>query len=160
MTSSTQVENILNNNNRTDYKIKVKRNTAYKIFTLTPVYSPSQGCYKVGLWVRDSTAGIGTITFYNPKNSTLAALGHPITDVDTNEIMTILNGEAVKTTVTKNYKSTAGEAGSLTCDFTDDVIGSLSVNTDYGIYGNYDCEIDKSMHCAVALPTEVEKGEA
>lgn len=160
MTSSTQVEETFNDNNGNDYKIKVKRNGNYKTFTLTPVYSKSEGSYKVGIWVRDSTAGIGTITFYNAANSTMAALGHPITDVDTNEIMPILDGEAVKANVTKLYKSSDGEAGSLCCDFTNDVIGNLSVNSSCGIYGKYDCSLVGSRLYTVSPAQEVEKGSA
>lgn len=160
MTSASQVENILNDNNGKSYKIKVKRNSNYKFFTVEPMYSPSQGCYKVGLWVRDSTAGIGTITFFNPENQTVAALGHPITDVDTNEIMPILDGEAVKANVTKLYKSKAGEAGSLCCDFTNETIGTLTENTQNGIYGKYECEVNKSLAYEIASPQEIERGQA
>ena len=160
MTSSTQVEETFNDNNGKDYKIKVKRNGNYKTFTLTPVYSQSEGKYKVGVWVRDSTAGIGTVTFYNPENNSIAALGHPITDVDTNEIMPILNGEAVKATVTKLYKSVNGEAGSLSCDFSNEVIGSLSVNSTCGVYGKYSSEIDENRLYQVAPSQEVERGKA
>lgn len=160
MTSSAQVEETFNDNNGKNYKIKVKRNGNYKTFTLTPAYSPSEGSYKVGVWVRDSTAGIGTITFYNPENNSLAALGHPITDVDTNEIMPILNGEAVKAQVTKLYKSSNGEAGSLCCDFSNDVIGTLSVNSTCGIYGKYSGNTDNMQLYQIAAPQEIEKGRA
>lgn len=160
MTSSSQVEETFNDNNGKDYKITVKRNGNYKNFTLTPAYSQSEGRYKVGVWVRDSTAGIGTITFYNAENNSIAALGHPITDVDTNDIMPILNGEAVKANVTKLYKSTNGEAGSLCCDFTNNVIGSLSVNSTCGIYGKYDCSLVGKRLYKVAVPQEIEKGSA
>lgn len=160
VTSSIQVEDIFNDNNGKAYKIKVKRNGSYKTFSLSPVYSSQAGCYKVGIWVRDSTAGIGTITFYNPENNSLGALGHPITDVDTNEIMPILNGEAVKANVTKLYKSTSGEAGSICCDFTNDIIGTLSTNSAGGIYGKYTADIDESRPYQVATAQEVEKGQA
>lgn len=159
-TTSDQVEEIFNDNNGNDYKIKVKRNGNYKTFTLKPVYYSAEGKYKVGIWVRDSTAGIGTVTFYNPENSTIAALGHPITDVDTNEIMPILNGEAVKANVTKIYKSTDGEAGSLSCDFSNDTIGSLSLNSNCGIYGKYTIDVSDKQLYDVALSQEIEKGEA
>ncbi len=160
MTDSSQVEETFNDNNGKDYKIVVKRNGNYKNFTLTPVYSQSEGKYKVGVWVRDSTAGIGTVTFYNSENNSIGALGHPITDVDTNEIMPILNGEAVKANVTKIYKSTDGEAGSLCCDFTNNVIGSLSVNSICGIYGKYECSLVGKRLYKVAASQEVEKGSA
>lgn len=160
MTDSSQVEETFNDNNGKDYKIAVKRNGNYKNFTLKPVYSQSEGKYKVGVWVRDSTAGIGTVTFYNSENNSIGALGHPITDVDTNEIMPILNGEAVKANVTKIYKSTDGEAGSLCCDFTNNVIGSLSVNSICGIYGKYECSLVGKRLYKVAASQEVEKGSA
>lgn len=158
--TSSQVEKILNDNNGSEYKIRVKRNGNYKTFSLKPVYSQSEGLYKVGLWVRDSTAGIGTITFYNPSNNSLAALGHPITDVDTNEIMPILNGEAVEAKVTRLYKSSNGETGSLSCDFTDNVIGTLTTNNISGIYGKCSASIDESRMYQVAPAQEVERGPA
>ena len=152
------VKDILNDNNGNDYKITVKRNGNYKEFLLKPAYSSSQGCYKVGLWVRDSTAGVGTITYYDKSNNTVSALGHPITDVDTNEIMPILDGEAVRATVTKIYKSKAGEAGSLCCEFTNDIIGTLKKNCQSGIYGKYTCTLKNTYEYEVASPNEIVRG--
>lgn len=159
-TTSTQVEEIFNDNNGNEYKIVVKRNGNYKTFYLKPAYYSAEGKYKVGLWVRDSTAGIGTITFYNPQNNTIAALGHPITDVDTNEIMPILNGEAVEATVTKLYKSRNGETGSLCCDFSNNVIGSLTLNSESGIYGKYTKSTENKKLYEIAPAQEIEKGPA
>lgn len=156
--SADSVTDILNDNNGKDYKITVKRNGNYKEFLLKPAYSSSQGCYKVGLWVRDSTAGVGTITYYDKSNNTVSALGHPITDVDTNEIMPILDGEAVRATVTKIYKSKAGEAGSLCCEFTNDIIGTLKKNCQSGIYGKYTCTLKNTYEYKVASPNEIVRG--
>ena len=156
--SADSVTDILNDNNGKDYKITVKRNGNYKEFLLKPAYSSSQGCYKVGLWVRDSTAGVGTLTYYDKSNNTVSALGHPITDVDTNEIMPILDGEAVRATVTKIYKSKAGEAGSLCCEFTNDIIGTLKKNCQSGIYGKYTCTLKNTYEYEVASPNEIVRG--
>ena len=156
--SADSVTDILNDNNGKHYKITVKRNGNYKEFLLKPAYSSSQGCYKVGLWVRDSTAGVGTITYYDKSNNTVSALGHPITDVDTNEIMPILDGEAVRATVTKIYKSKAGEAGSLCCEFTNDIIGTLKKNCQSGIYGKYTCTLKNTYEYEVASPNEIVRG--
>ena len=156
--SADSVTDILNDNNGKDYRITVKRNGNYKEFLLKPAYSSSQGCYKVGLWVRDSTAGVGTITYYDKSNNTVSALGHPITDVDTNEIMPILDGEAVRATVTKIYKSKAGEAGSLCCEFTNDIIGTLKKNCQSGIYGKYTCTLKNTYEYEVASPNEIVRG--
>ena len=112
------------------------------------------------MWVRDSTAGIGTGTFYNPSSGNMAALGHPITDVDTGEIIPILDGQAVETTVSSVSKSTASETGSISCDFSNKEIGVLNKNTRQGIYGKYSNKVDLSQFSEyeVALSQEVQKG--
>lgn len=158
--SSDRVSEILNDNNGKAFRIRINRNGEYRDLSLEPVYVDSEGAYKAGMWVRDSTAGIGTITFFNPSNSSVAALGHPITDVDTGEIMPILDGQAVETTVTSVTRSTSSETGSICCDFSNKEIGELSKNTTHGIYGSYTDKTDLSKCCEyeVALPQEVQKG--
>lgn len=158
--SSDRVSEILNENNGQTFQIRINRNGEYRDLSLEPVYVETEGAYKAGMWVRDSTAGIGTITFFNPSNSSVAALGHPITDVDTGEIMPILDGQAVETTVTSVTRSTSSETGSICCDFSSKEIGTLTKNTDHGIYGTYTSRTDLSQCCEyqVALPQEVQKG--
>lgn len=158
--SSDRVSQILNDNNGETFQIRVNRNGEYRDFSLTPVYVASEGCYKAGMWVRDSTAGIGTVTFYNPSSGNMAALGHPITDVDTGDIIPILDGRAVETTVSSVTKSTASETGSISCEFSSSEIGVLNINTQQGIYGKYSNKVDLSQYCEyeVALPQEVERG--
>lgn len=158
--SSEKVQDILNDNNGEPYNIKLQRAGSVVNAVLTPVFVQSEGKYKAGIWVRDSTAGIGTITFFNPSSGKLAALGHPITDVDTGEIIPILNGQAVETAVTSVTKSSAKETGSVCCDFSNKVIGTLKDNTDNGIYGEYSDKVDlsKCSEYRVALPQEVQKG--
>jgi len=160
--SSDEVEKILNDNNGNDYNITVKRGGTLKTLTLKPVYIAGEGCYKAGMWVRDSTAGIGTVTFFNKDTNMVATLGHPITDVDTGEIMPILNGEAVETKVTSVVKSSTKETGSLCCDFLSASIGSLTRNTNHGVFGKYNAETDLSGCCEyeVATPQETERGFA
>lgn len=158
--SSDRVSEILNDNNGEAFQIRVKRNGDYRDFSLVPVYVESEGCYKAGMWVRDSTAGIGTITFYNPSSGMMAALGHPITDVDTGEIIPIFDGQAVETTVSSVTKSTVSETGSISCEFSNKEIGVLNINTRQGIYGKYSSKADlsDSSEYKVALPQEVHKG--
>lgn len=157
--ASNAVEQMLSSGNGKSHEIKVNRNGKYKTFTLKPVYSKSDGSYKAGIWVRDSTAGIGTVTFYNPDNGTIAALGHPVTDVDTGEIMPILKGEAVHAAVTKIYPSSSGNTGSICCNFLNSSIGTLTENTQSGIYGTYTCSISDLPMYEVATSQQVEKGE-
>ena len=157
---SERVEEILNDNNGKSYNIKINRNGHIKTVVLTPVYVDSEGCYKAGMWVRDSTAGIGTVTFFDEKSGKMAALGHPITDVDTGEIMPLLDGEAVETSVTSVIKSNSAETGSICCDFLSTSVARLEKNSHNGVYGDYSKSLDLSS-CSpyiVALPQEVERG--
>ena len=158
--TSNEVSAILSDNNGKPYKIRLKRNGRYKTFSLTPVYSEREGCYKAGMWVRDSTAGIGTITYYDKKTGTFAALGHQVNDVDTNEIMPLLEGEAVCANVKKIQKASSGTTGSLSCDFEDKTIGSLLDNSELGLYGSYSFINENAYPISVASKSEVQKGRA
>lgn len=158
--SSDDVTAIFNDNNGKPYTVKIKRDERYKTFTLTPVYSDREGCFKAGMWVRDSTAGIGTVTFYNKQSGSFAALGHQINDVDTNEIMPLLEGEAVSATVKQVQKASSGTTGSLVCDFEDYTIGRLTENTACGIYGSYSAINDNAVLYTVAAAQEVKRGSA
>ena len=158
--SSNEVTAILNENNGDDFKIRLKRDGRYRTFMLTPAYSEREGCYKAGMWVRDSTAGIGTITFYNKEQGTFASLGHQINDVDTNEIMPLLEGEAVGAEVTRVQRAQSGTTGSLACDFKDEIIGQLIDNRECGLYGAYACVSDVAKEYEVASRSEAHKGAA
>ena len=158
--NSLDVENALNDNNGKDYEIIIKRNETFKNVVLTPAYSDKEGCFKAGMWVRDSTAGIGTITYYDEDNGTFAALGHPINDVDTNKKMPLLDGQAVEAKVSNVYKATNGETGSLSCIFKNNVIGKLTDNTDCGIFGKYNAISSNTVPYPVATKQEIEKGPA
>lgn len=83
---------------------------------LTP-WADASGVYKAGLWVRDSSAGIGTLTFVDPVAGTFAGLGHPISDVDTGADFTLLSGEIVPVTVTGVRSASSGTAGELRGEF-------------------------------------------
>ena len=93
--------------------------------------------YKLGLWVRDSTAGIGTLTFYHKDSSTFGALGHPITDNDTNTIFSIKDGELLRSSILSIRKGQRGAPGELKGLFLNDKqsIGKISKNLITGIYG-------------------------
>lgn len=121
--------------------------------------------YKLGLWVRDSAAGVGTITFYNPDQKTFAALGHGITDIDTGELIEISGGEFVTTNIIKTIKGEAGVPGKIQGSLNNDqVIGKISKNTEYGIYGTVDniamLKVNTENRYNVALRGEIKEGKA
>ena len=126
---------------------------------LLPAYSKDSGSYKVGLWVRDSTAGIGTLTFYNPEDSTFGALGHGICDSDTKGLMAVRSGSINVCTIRSVIKGERGVAGELTGDFSGIEIGEITKNTNAGISGKAKtvCRNEPMM---IASRFEVKKGNA
>lgn len=96
----------------------------------------TQGSYQLGVWLRDSMAGIGTMTFYDPDSGVFAALGHGINDVDTATLMPMESGSIMYASVTDVKKGESGAPGELHGSF--DVnrdLGDLYANTNLGIYG-------------------------
>lgn len=118
----------------------------------------SSGKYKAGLWVRDSTAGLGTVTFYNLSDNSFAGLGHGIYDVDTNEIMPMNSGEVFSAYVKGIYKSGAGSVGELCGVITGKAKGDLCFNNDMGVYGF--TKTSKRDLIPVAVKQEVATGAA
>jgi len=132
------------------------------IFTaqLQPVKSETDDLYKAGLWVRDSTAGIGTLTFYEPSAKLFAGLGHGICDSDTGELMPLLNGDIVPVTINGITKGLQGKPGELRGYFSDDnAMGSLAANVTNGVYGILK-SAPKGTALKVAMKQEVKTGAA
>ncbi len=104
--------------------------------TAQAVQCLADGSYKLGAWLRDSMAGIGTVTFYDPETGAFGALGHGINDVDTARLMPLGSGGVLKATVDDVKKGRRGEPGELhgSFDMSGDV-GSLTANTVHGIFG-------------------------
>ncbi len=120
--------------------------------------------YRLGLWVRDSTAGIGTITFVNPENGNFAALGHPITDVDTGILMPVDKGSITNAEIIDVKKGTKGEPGELYGVFASGQgdCGVITKNTEQGIYGRLlpDAHIPIKEPVPVASKNQVKTGKA
>ncbi len=121
--------------------------------------------YKIGLWVRDSTAGIGTLTFYDKDSKTFGALGHPITDGDTNVSFNIKSGTLLRSSVLSIKKGERGNPGEIKGLFINEneSIGNIEKNTKSGIYGDGSAELinpnfNKAM--TVAYRDEIKEGHA
>jgi stage IV sporulation protein B len=103
---------------------------------IIPVKSRRDSMYKIGMWVRDSSAGIGTMTYYNPVDSTFAGLGHAVCDVDTGQKLPLLKGEAVAVYISGVVKGFSGVPGELNGSFVSRVaIGTIKGNTESGVFG-------------------------
>jgi len=105
---------------------------------ITPVIDPRDGAYRLGAWVRDSTAGVGTLSFYDPATDRFGALGHAITDVDTGQVLDVQNGEIVKSRIVEIHRGESGEPGELVGQFgsASEALGQIEVNGVCGIYGS------------------------
>lgn len=139
----------------------IDRNGETLSITVTPVCSDYDGRYKGGIWVRDSTAGIGIVTFYRPETGVFAGLGHGICDVDTNDLMPLRTGEIVPVCISGVVKGQEGDAGELKGYFTSsDTMGQLYRNNDTGVYGTLNGAPTDAEPVPVAMKQEVEKGSA
>lgn len=157
-TSSQQMTEAIEGSGGSPLRLRIDRNGEASELYLTPVMSVN-GKYKAGIWVRDSSAGIGTVTFYDDASGMFAGLGHGVCDVDTGKIMPLSNGEAVRAKVNGFYKSNAGNPGELCGVFTDIALGSLRVNHEMGVYGEL-LQPSGAKVIPVALENEVKPGKA
>ena len=98
ITDTNGLIEMVNKAKENEIEIEYIRNNESKTCKITPI-KYTDGTYKLGLWVRDSAAGIGTLTFYEPSTGNFAALGHGITDSDTGQLVEIKNGDFVTTKI-------------------------------------------------------------
>ncbi len=153
----------VNNSNGNSIKIKYLKNNETLETSITPVKSKNE--YKIGLWVRDAAAGVGTLTFYEPSTNSFMALGHGISDIDTEKIVEISNGELITANIVSIKKGEKGKPGEMkgTID-SGNKIGEISKNTNLGVYGNVTNKsylgIDSNNEMEVATRSEIKEGRA
>lgn len=130
--------------------------------TAQAVQCSTDGSYKLGAWLRDSMAGIGTVTYYDPVTGEFGALGHGINDVDTARLMPLESGGVLKASVTEVKKGERGTPGELHGKFeVDEDIGTLWANTAYGIFGTLEGQaLSQTAAVEVADKREVKEGKA
>ena len=116
------VTRFVNRENNSEITLKIQRKNNLNIIEIKvkPVIDSKDGKRKIGLWVRDSTAGVGTLTLYDDKTKKFAALGHPITDADTGTILSVSNGVIVSSNIVSIKKGTRGNPGELRGLFIDE----------------------------------------
>lgn len=153
--SNEDVSDIISQSDTEVLEVRLLRNGEFMTLYLTAQKSVSDGKYKAGMWVRDSSAGIGTLTFYSPTSGIAAGLGHGICDVDTNELMPLSYGEMVEAEIFDIEKSVSGSPGELCGTFKTDTIGSLLVNSQIGVFGEYKCNIEIDNMLPVAMKQEI-----
>ncbi len=156
---------LLNNIKSNKVKIEIERNNVSFVTEVLPVKSKQDNSYRLGIWVRDKTAGIGTLTFYEPKTKKFGALGHAITDADTGTLMKVENGEIMRAKVSSIEQGKKGSPGELRGMFfeTEDVLGKIENNTAFGIYGiiyDYNKILKQKKTMPIGFQSEVKIGKA
>lgn len=160
-TSKELIEKIQNLNQE---KIKLTLERDSKKITKEIQLVKSDNRYKLGLWIRDTTAGVGTLTFYDPETKKFGALGHGVTDGETNKCFEIKQGELLESSIVNVRKSEKGVPGELKGIFIDDKesIGKIDKNTQCGIFGNgnFNDTVTCNKQMPVGFRDEIETGKA
>jgi len=142
--------------------LTVERNDEIKTIKVTPTLNSESGYYELGLWVKDSSAGVGMVTFYELNNKYFAALGHGITETSKNIVLPIQSGAIVKSKITSINKACPKEPGDIRGTIYKDVYGQIRLNTINGIYGELENTdiLNKKQIIEVAYKNEVKQGKA
>ncbi|TLS36384.1 SpoIVB peptidase [Pseudalkalibacillus caeni] len=132
---------------------------------LTPVKDSNDKSYRIGLYIRDSAAGVGTLTFYHPETKKYGALGHVISDMDTKKPIVVHHGEIFGSSVTSIEKGSNGKPGEKLARFSneDKTLGTITRNSPFGIFGKMNEDIDNEIYnkpMPIALSHQVKEGPA
>jgi len=161
VTANEDVAALIEQSSGKPLTFKIRRQNMTFDLQFTPVMSIGEDKYKAGLWVRDSSAGIGTLTFITEDTGFAAGLGHGICDSDTGEIMPISAGDIVKAEIISIQKGTRGTPGELRGRFsTETSLGQLISNNESGVYSSYSAEIPTVCKAPVANRQEIKTGAA
>lgn len=161
ITSTEHLQALLQQNGGQELTLSLRRGGKNLNASVTPTQW-EDGTWRLGVWTRDSMAGVGTLTYYDPLTGEYGALGHGITDTDTAQLMSLSSGSIMETTVKAVKKGQKGEPGELKGDFSvQRDVGSVSANTGSGIFGTVaDGSFISGTPLPVAQRSEVSTGPA
>ena len=162
--SSTDIENITNLSKGNSLLLKYSRNNEICYTNIKPV-EVENGKYKLGLWVRYSASGVGTMTFYEPETKKFVALGHGISDNDTDKLLDVGNGEIVNSKIVNITKGMQGVPGEIMGSILNETaIGSVIKNSNFGVFGILDNKVPTiakyESGIDVELSENIELGDA
>ncbi len=165
ISTSDELTECVNTSNGKNIEIKyINNEEQIEVAEIEPAKT-SNNEYKIGLWVRDAAAGVGTVTFYEPSTGSFASLGHGINDVDTYELIDIANGELVTAKILDIVKGQNGLPGEIRGSIDNSItIGNISKNTEFGVYGTITntnaLNIDTRNQMEVADRSQISTGKA
>lgn len=162
--SNFQLKNVVVSNGSNPLKLKVRRGSNEFETELRPAFSVEHGCWQSGIWLRDSSAGIGTLTFVT-KSGLFGGLGHAVFDVDTGNSMPFGKGEIVAVSIKDIKHADFSKPGELCGEFVNNTpIGEIKINTESGLYGRLNgstSSIKSSIEpLQIGLKHEVKVGKA
>ena len=160
VSSTEQVAQRVEESGGKSLTFKIRRDNILFDVQFVPAKSVNENRWKAGLWVRDSSAGIGTLTFYSPSSQVFAGLGHPVCDVDTGETLPLSSGEIVPAKIYSVNRGVSGPPGELRGGFEKGTLGNLTVNGETGIYGTLSNLPTLNDPVPVAMKQQVKSGSA
>ena len=167
ISSVSEILNLINSEQYRgkDINVEINRNGEIKNTLIKPIYDEIQKFYKLGLWVRDNAAGVGTHTYIRKDNWRVGALGHPVCEIDTGSVLPAKNGNIFKCNIVGYKKGIRGNAGELKGLFlrNSSVLGTLDSNNEYGVFGEFGDGMVGKLNAPlmeVASRNEVKSGKA
>ena len=160
VSSTEQVAQRVEESGGKSLTFKIRRDNILFDVQFVPAKSVNENRWKAGLWVRDSSAGIGTLTFYSPSSQVFAGLGHPVCDVDTGETLPLSSGEIVPAKIYSVNRGVSGTPGELRGGFEKGTLGNLTVNGETGIYGTLSNLPTLNDPVPVAMKQQFKSGSA
>lgn len=142
-------------------RLLLERDGKQREVEVTPAFSKAEHSFKLGIWVRDSIQGVGTVTYYDPETQGFGALGHGVYDVDTDTLLPIREGALLPAKLTEIVKGEKGCAGELRGKVErKPQIATIRKNTESGLYGIGGADHFAGEALPAAAPEEIRKGEA
>lgn len=160
--SNSELDEFVKNSNGKELTLEINRSGQEFKLNISPIYDSISESYKLGLWVKDSSAGVGTITFYELNSNKFAALGHGVTETKENYILPITSGGITSTTIYSVKKGIAKVPGELKGSITNKLLGQIEGNTDKGIYGSITEKefLKEKEEIEILTKTKVKEGKA
>ena len=161
VTSSEHFQSLLQTSGGAALELEVRGSGGSRTVSVTP--RENDGVYCIGAWIRDSMAGIGTVTYYDPATGVFGALGHGINDTDTAQLMPFSSGSILPSSVKTIKKGVRGAAGQLKGEFDlTGELGTLYANTVCGVFGRTESDVPELTGDALpaARAEEIQTGPA
>ncbi len=160
ISTNEDLASVVENSGGEKIKFVIKRSNKRIHISCSPALCKETGDYKIGIWIRDSSAGIGTLTFYSPATDMICGLGHGICDEDTGKILELNSGEIVNAQILSADKGEVGSPGQLNGKFGSKTIGKIILNCSGGVYSKPIGKIDTDSLYEIALKQEIKNGKA